>query len=141
MSSSFWLPLAFIFFLKIIDISILCFSKRGPYLRFQYSSKYGEIQRQIAQCTWKTCWKIRHLHIYWIMLSLLIVWRKTLLHQRWKFEKNMNRDFFRDLEPWRRRHQVRRNWKGVKGGEKYNFKSLDLKCKTRKVFPFNPIKK
>jgi hypothetical protein len=53
----------------------------------------------------------------------------------------MNWNFFRDLEPWKRRYQARRDWKGAKGGERDKFKSLDLRCKTRKVFPFNPREK
>jgi hypothetical protein len=33
------------YFLTIVDISILCFLGVVPYMRFQDSSRYGEIQR------------------------------------------------------------------------------------------------
>jgi hypothetical protein len=56
------------------------------------------------------------------VLGVLIARRKKPLHQSSKFKKNMSHDFFRDLEPWRRRQQIRRYWKGAKGGERNKFK-------------------
>jgi hypothetical protein len=53
----------------------------------------------------------------------------------------MNLNFFRDLEPWRRRHQARRDWRGAKGGERKKFRNLDQRCKRRKMSPFNTIER
>jgi hypothetical protein len=36
----------------------------------------------------------------------------------------MSHDFFRDLEPWRRKHQAIRVWKGAKGGERDKFGNM-----------------
>jgi hypothetical protein len=49
----------------------------------------------------------------------------------------MSQNFFRDLEPWRKRHQPRRDWRGEKGRERKKFKSLDQRCKMMKMFPLN----
>jgi hypothetical protein len=53
----------------------------------------------------------------------------------------MNQDFFKDLEPWKRGHQVIKDCKGAKGGERDKFKSRDQRCKTRKMLLSNPRKK
>jgi hypothetical protein len=37
----------------------------------------------------------------------------------------MRQDFFRDLEPWKRKHQTRKDWRGAKGGERNKFRNLD----------------
>jgi hypothetical protein len=72
------------------------------------------------------------------VVGILITRRKTLLHQNSRFERNTSQDFFRDLEPWRWRQQARRDWKGAKRGERDKFRNPDQRCKTRKMFPFNP---
>jgi len=53
----------------------------------------------------------------------------------------MSQDFFKDLEPWKRKHQTRRDWRGAKGGKENKFRSLDQRCRTRKMFPLNPKEK
>jgi hypothetical protein len=45
----------FVFFLTIVNISILCFYEGVPYMKFQDSSRYGKIQKQVAQCIGKIC--------------------------------------------------------------------------------------
>jgi hypothetical protein len=75
------------------------------------------------------------------MLGILTTRRRTFLRKSSKFRKNMNVDFFRDLEPLRRRHQVRRDWRVEKGRERDKFKNMDHRFTTKKMFPLNPINK
>jgi hypothetical protein len=131
------LPLTLYCFLTIVGICVLHFFGGVPHLRFQNSLRYGEIQIHITKCTWMTCWEIGALHISWIVIGILTTQRKTLLHQSTKFERNMNHDFFNDLELWRRRHQLRSNWKGLKGRERDRLWSPHQICRTRKMFQLN----
>jgi len=66
------------------------------------------------------------------VVSILNAQRRILLHQSSRFKINMSQIFFKDLEPWRRRHQTKRDWRGAKGGERNTFKNLDKKCKQGK---------
>jgi hypothetical protein len=65
------------------------------------------------------------MHISRIVLGILIARKKTFLHQSSRFGKNMTWDFFKDLEPWRRKHKAKRDWRGAKGGERDKFRSPD----------------
>jgi len=59
------------------------------------------------------------------VLGNLNAQRRTLLHQSLRFRKNMSQDFFRHLEPWKKKHQTRKDWRGAKGGERNKFRNLD----------------
>jgi hypothetical protein len=123
--------------MTIIGISIVYFFRRVPYLKFQDSSKYGKIQRQIAQCTWRTCWEIGHFHISWIVVGILTIEEEhssIRVRNSWKNEPRL----LQGLGALRRRHQARRDWRGAKGGEKDKFRSADQRFRRRKMSPFNP---
>jgi hypothetical protein len=72
-------------------------------------------------------------------VGILITQRRTLLHQSLRFEKNMSRNFLRELKSWRREHQLIRDWKGVGGKERNWSWSSHQRCRTRKMFPLNVV--
>jgi len=58
----------------------------------------------------------------------------SLEYEIWKKHES---GFLWDLELWKRRHQLRKNWRGASGRERNIIRNPHYRCNTRKMFPFN----
>jgi hypothetical protein len=67
MSSSFWSPLTFILFSEHYKYFNFVFFWRGAICEIPRLFKIYRDPKKITQCIGRTCWEIRHLHIYQIM--------------------------------------------------------------------------